>query len=183
MATQEPGSKFVLKYADNGQYHRLGRMGGYQTLETTDDVWSAQTFDGKENASGWKNNESHVRHVPMLLVEMSLGKGLIDHGLVPLQDPGWEDFDPRYDASQAQEAAEQYKEVYDSLKAKPNTDIDPAAFLVWHWVAAALVMVHSSCVPADDTPESWDIVTQDEKEAVKGQSLCCGLCGKPLENQ
>lgn len=56
-------------------------------------------------------------------------------------------------------------------------------FLVWHWVAAALVMVHSSCVPDGDIPESWDIVTQDEKEAVKGQSLCCGLCGKPLENQ
>lgn len=54
-------------------------------------------------------------------------------------------------------------------------------FLVWHWVAAALVMVHSSCVPADDIPESWDIVTQGEKELSKGRSLCCGLCGQLLE--
>lgn len=99
-------SRFILQYP-NGTYHCLGQISGWKTIEHTTDPWFAQQFQTKKSAISYKNNESHIRHVPMHIIELAVIQN--DHGLAPLQKPDWDDFDERYDNNQRLAVESLYK--------------------------------------------------------------------------
>src|SRR5690349_5359579 len=93
MATK---SEFVLKFAD-GTYHAVKRDSGWDTLVHVKLMQEAMKFDGYDYAVNYKNNESHLRHAEMTIVEMQYEIKIVDRGLVPIREPDWDDYDESYD--------------------------------------------------------------------------------------
>lgn len=96
-------SEFVLQYED-GTYHgvRKGHAGsmGFDTLERSVSIGMAEKFASYEYAVTKKNNTSHLRYLPMKVVELQYDITIVDRGDVPIQVPDWDDFDPEFDAHQ-----------------------------------------------------------------------------------
>lgn len=103
---------FVLQYIHNSRFLCEGESTPYgRVLESTKDIEQAKKFDSYKYAVSYKNNESHIRHDPMRVIECRAEITKIDRGEVPLQKPDWEDFDQSYDNY----CAEQRKATYSKL--------------------------------------------------------------------
>lgn len=91
-------SEFVLQH-DDGTFHVIGKnyanAFGMNTISRTPDIEKAQRFDSYQHAVHVKNNESHLRHTPMKILELRYE--IVDCGDVPVVEPDWERFDPIYD--------------------------------------------------------------------------------------
>lgn len=105
-------SEFVLQYIHNNRFFCEGESTPYgAVLESTKDIEEAKKFDSYKYAVSYKNNESHIRHDPMRIIELRATIQKVNRGEVPLQKPSWEDFDQSYDDY----CAEQRKETYSKL--------------------------------------------------------------------
>jgi hypothetical protein len=88
-------SEFVMRHED-GTFHAIGGDHGYGgTLERVASIENAKRFNGYEFAVNHKNNEGHLRHLPMTIVELRYE--VIERGSVPVQSPDWDDFDEDFD--------------------------------------------------------------------------------------
>lgn len=92
-------SEFVLKYAD-GTFHATGMESytGMDSLICVKEIEHAQRFDGYQYAVNYKNNQAHLRHLQMTIVELRYE--LVDRGSVPVTVPDWDDFDKDFDAEE-----------------------------------------------------------------------------------
>ena len=117
-------SEFVLQFWD-GRYHamRPSQMG--HELISVEDVERARKFDSYGSAVSFKNNESHLRHWPMKVVELQYEITVLDRGEVPVQDPQWDNFDRSYDEycfRSARETLERKRLQLEASEALSETD-------------------------------------------------------------
>jgi len=90
-------SEFVLKHAD-GTYHTLKHeYSGCDTIISVAEIDRAKRFEAYEYAVHHKNNQSHLRHKPMTVVELRYEIEVVDRGEVPVTVPDWDDFNESYD--------------------------------------------------------------------------------------
>lgn len=86
----EKRSEFVLQHAD-GTYHAIGKghsgSFGMETIKRVDSVEQAERYDGYQFAVNAKNNEPHLRDLPMNIIELRYE--VIDRGFVPITVRDW----------------------------------------------------------------------------------------------